>query len=100
MELSNDELIQRFSNLAAVDSPQQAGPIHLPSHAFTARNWNLCAVARVISDRVAIDTQFVEIMTRVWRMGPAGSITPIERNTYLIQFGSSEEMNTTLDKGS
>jgi Domain of unknown function (DUF4283) len=100
MDLSNDELIQRFSNLAAVDSPQQAGPIHLPSHAFTARNWNLCAVARVISDRVAIDTQFVEIMTRVWRMGPAGSITPIERNTYLIQFASTEEMQTTLDKGS
>jgi hypothetical protein len=49
------------------------------------------------SEKVAIDTTFVSTMIRTLGVNPATQIIPIARNTYLIEFVNTPNMNSVLD---
>jgi Domain of unknown function (DUF4283) len=99
MNLSNDELIAKFSSLNAGGTTGEADRLMMPPNALNTRNWSLCAVARVITDRMMMDTQFVDTMMRVWNLSPQSSIEAVAKATYLVQFSDTIEMYNVLDKG-
>lgn len=53
-------------------------------------------MARVITDRVVIDSHFIATMTKAWGVDPSTKVTQVARATYLIDFASSEEMGEVL----
>jgi Domain of unknown function (DUF4283) len=99
MDLNNEELIERFMTLNAHEKlpPQE---LMLANQAFTDRDWSKCMIAKVISDKIVLDTQFVTTMARVWDIGQEGTIVPIEKNTYLIQCVNACEVSKLITRGS
>jgi hypothetical protein len=55
MDLNNEELIERFMTLNAHEKlpPQE---LMLANQAFTDRDWSKCMIAKVISDKIVLDT--------------------------------------------
>jgi Domain of unknown function (DUF4283) len=91
MNISDEELVAQFA------SPQAGGlenteELELPSQAYTHINWEHCAVARVLSDKMIMDAPFKSTMARVWQLQPTSFIRPVARNTYIVQFSSMKEM--------
>jgi Domain of unknown function (DUF4283) len=99
MNLTDEELIRRFSTLRADGGQDEERQLVIPVTAVSKRNWNLCVVARVVTDRMMVDSQFIDTMMRVWNMGAQSSITVVAKATYLIQFTEVNEMCNVIDKG-
>jgi Domain of unknown function (DUF4283)/Zinc knuckle len=99
MNLSDDELIAQFSLLNAGGTTGEADRLMMPPNALNTRNWSLCVVVRVITDRMMMDTHFVDTIMRVWNLSPQSSIEAVAKATYLVQFSDTVVMHNVLNKG-
>jgi hypothetical protein len=65
MNISDEELVAQFASLQA-GGLENTEELELPSQAYTHINWEHCAVARVLSDKMIMDAPFKSTMARVW----------------------------------
>lgn len=85
----DEVLIRQFVGLHT--NELHAPKVHIPSHATTSTAWELCLLARVITDRTTMDQAFSSLMLRAWKVDPYTIIRPVSRNCYLIEFVTEEE---------
>lgn len=92
-----DELSSIFISLS--QTAQHNEPrIPLPQQITASRDWSLSCLARVITDRMNIDDNFIHQMINIWSVHPATRISPIARHTYLVDFVCEKEMYEVLQK--
>lgn len=97
MDKSDDEFIAQFAALVA--RSEQNNPVLLPGQAMQETKWELCAIARVVSERTTIPNQFSSTMKRAWAVHTDMTITSIAKNYYLVQFEKEQDINRVMHKG-
>lgn len=91
--IAEDEaLIQRFIGLHTGDS--SGSSLTVPTGATTTIDWKLSLLAKVISDRTAIESQFQVAMMKAWNADPNTVVSSISKNCFLIQFQDQQDLNT------
>lgn len=80
-----EEIASLFASIVPEASSQHAR-LAMPTHITASRDWSLSCLARVITDRVVFDDNFITQMIGIWGAHPGTRISPIARNTYLIDF--------------
>lgn len=68
-------------------------------HAASSTDWTLCVLAKVISDRVSMDSNFIRTMQRAWGVDPCTVIRPITKNCYLVELCSEKDKAKVLSGG-
>jgi hypothetical protein len=66
--------------------------MEMSAQVFSKRNWVLCVVALVVSDRGASNNHFISTMSKVWNLGKTSNIEAMARNTYLVEFTTAREI--------
>lgn len=92
-----DEIATLFSSIVPTTT-NSSRRIPLPQHITAARDWSLSCLARVITDRTVFDDNFTRMMMRDWQADPRTRISPIAKNTYLVDFATMKEMYEVLEK--
>lgn len=85
----DEALIQKFIGLHT-GSGQLS--ITLSSHAASATEWDLCLLAKVVTERTVLDQPFATYMPRLWNVDPTTSIRPVSKNCYLLEFKNRQDM--------
>lgn len=94
---SSDEISTLFSFIAP-DSASSSRRITIPHQITASRDWSLSCLARVMTDRTVFDDNFTNMMMRDWEANPRTRISPIAKNTYLVDFATAKEMYEVLEK--
>lgn len=98
MEQADEDLIKKFAGMRTAESAASK-IVTIPVQAAVSRQWELCLLARVCSDRLVFDTQFEQLMRKLWNVKPRASFTRLEKNFYLIELTSKLEIEFILNKG-
>ena len=69
MDISDEELIQKFVGLHTREENSTHTVIN-PQTAISTKNWDLCLLVRVYTDRLVFAAQFEKQMRRVWNLNP------------------------------
>lgn len=93
----DDEIASLLASIAPEASTQQSR-LAIPQHITASRDWSLSYLAHVMTDRVVFDDNFITHMLELWGPYLGTRISPIARNTYLIEFVSAREMYEVLRK--
>ncbi|KAF3330557.1 hypothetical protein FCM35_KLT03911 [Carex littledalei] len=97
MNQDDEEFIAQFANLSAGSSPQL--PISLADSEAQTRDCNICAMARVVSDRSVMEGGFTQTMMKAWGSHYNTEITTVARNIFLIQFVNAHELSRVMSRG-
>lgn len=93
----DEALIQRFIGLHTNDSSSPA--LKMPSGATSSTDWSRCLLSRIISNRVAIESQFQQAMMKAWDADPNTSFKSVAKNTFLLEFTDLLDLQTALNGG-
>lgn len=93
----DEALIQRFIDLHTNDSSSPV--LQMPSGATSSTDWSRCLLSRVISSRVAIESQFQQAMMKAWDADPNTSFKSVAKNTFLLEFTDLLDLQTALNGG-
>lgn len=88
-----DEIfIQKFLGLSTAD--RDGEEVVVPLNATTSTNWDLCLLARVVTDRVVLDRPFSKAMLQAWGADPSTTMKQVTKNHYLFEFTTVEDLNS------
>lgn len=85
--LANKNMVDELSNLYLALSRTIQN-----NRAPASRDWSLSCLARVITNRMVIDDNFIRQMLNLWSVTPGTRIAHITNRTYLINFVSQQDM--------
>lgn len=97
MDLSDEQFLAQFAALSSDEGSSQA--FHLPQSGVATREWGLCLLARIITDKTIIDHQFTGTMMKAWGVDPATDISILTRNVFLAQFTNRDDLERVLQRG-
>lgn len=97
MELSDEELIRKFAGLHT--ELGGGALVSIPDQAATSRDWSLCILAKVCTDRTVFDSQFERQTRKLWNVNPATSFKLLDRSLYLIECVNKEDQSRILTGG-
>lgn len=97
MELTDEQFVEQFAALSSGGESSQ--PIRLPQVGLANRQWNLCALLRVATDKSVIDHHFASTMMKAWGVDPATDISILARNMFLAQFTNREDLEKVMQRG-
>ncbi|XP_078165207.1 uncharacterized protein LOC144559913 [Carex rostrata] len=92
------ELIRKFAGMRTVDS-DYSPTINIPQQAIVSRDWDLCLLARVCTDRLVFDNQFEQFMRPIWDVTPGVSFTQVDKGLYLIELSNKNEVERISNGG-
>lgn len=98
MDQSDEELIRKFAGLQT-QSQQVGTAISIPNQAINSRNWDLCFLAKVHSDKIVFEAPFERQMRRAWGLNHTTTFTMIERGLYLLECDNEQERSKVLMDG-
>lgn len=98
MDPEDEALIRKFAGLQAGEQEEET-VVSIPLQATSARNWKLCLVVKVLTDRAVFDAQFERAMRRVWGLYPASVFKMVDRGFYLIECSTEGEYERILNEG-
>lgn len=95
---AEDELlIQKFIGLTTEDGEGQSTQI--PHSATSSTAWDMCLLARVVSDKTVVDAHFTDAMLKAWGADPNTVIRQVARNSYLIEFCTEDDLHKANHAG-
>lgn len=97
LDHTDEEFIKQFAALSSGQSSTQ--PLKLTHKEIENRNWNLTTMARVVSDRPTMDSNFASTMRRVWSVHPDTKITFLKKIVSLVQFVIKQDMEKVMQRG-
>lgn len=93
----DEALIQRFVGLS---TNEMMGPkVTVPQHATPSTDWELCLLARIISDHTTLDSSFQSTMIKAWNADPNTHFKPVMRNCYAVEFTNEEDLQLVMMGG-
>lgn len=95
--MEDEEFISQFANLSAGTGSVQ--PVDIPINTVTTRDWKLCALVRVVTDKTVTDPGFSTLMRRIWGVHTSTEISAITRNIFFTTFTSTAELERIMHKG-
>lgn len=98
MDPEDEALIWKFAGLHTGQQEAET-VVSIPLQATTVRNWKLCLVAKVLTDRSVFEAQFERSMRRLWGLYPATTFQMIERGFYLVECTTKAETERMLYEG-
>lgn len=98
MDQSDEDLIRKFADLQT-NSQAEGSTVVIPSKAFTSRNWGLCLLVKIVSDRAVFDAQFEKQMRRAWGAHPSTIFTVTDRSLYLVECENRGDYTRILNDG-
>lgn len=98
MDQSDEDLIRKFADLQT-ETNSSSSTISIPTQAINVRNWELCALVKVFSDRPVFDSQFERQMRRAWGVCPRTSFTMSGRGIYLVECENKKDFDRIISEG-
>lgn len=95
MELSDEDFIEHFAAL----SSESLELVDIPQQVTNQRVWELCTIATVITENQVNLYQFSPNMMRIWGVHPHTEISVLDKNLFLVQFVTEEELRRIFNKG-
>lgn len=74
-------------------------PVELPPSMVRTRDWAMCVLARVVTDKSVIEVNFQKIMLKAWEVDPETEITMVAKNIFLIHFVIENDLLHVLHRG-
>lgn len=93
----DEELIQHFIGLQTEDTQGEA--MIVPVSTTNTCDWGMCLLARVVSNRTAMDSPFQMAMKNAWNAHSDTLIRPVAKNCFLIKFCDAKDRLTALTRG-
>lgn len=90
MTEEDEALIQRFIGLQTNEVRRPR--VIIPTSASSNITWDLCIMAKVISDRSVLDAPFSAAMLLAWGADPATHFQSIAKNCFLVEFKNEEDL--------
>lgn len=91
---AEEAFIQKFVGLSTEEADEVI--VRIPQKATSSTNWELCLLARIITDKTVLDGPFESSMINAWKVDPATSMRQVSKNCYLFEFNSVEDLNSAL----
>lgn len=85
----DEAFIQQFVGLSTDDL--ESAVVAVPKKAISSTNWDLCLLARIVTDRIVLDGPFAKAMITAWEVDPATTVRQVIKNYYLFEFNSIED---------
>lgn len=98
MDPEDEALIRKFAGLQTGQQEEEA-VVYIPLQATSVRNWNLCLVAKVLTDRAVFEAQFERAMRRVWGLSPTSTLHMVDRGFYLVECSTDGEFQRIMNEG-
>lgn len=93
----DEALIEKFIGLST--QQQQGTIVSVPSHATSSSTWERCLLVKIITDRTVLEQPFFSAMLKAWGADPAKTITPVERNCFLLECTNETDLNKAIFGG-
>lgn len=71
----------------------------LPLDTVNTCDWNLCALAKVITNRNVMEGIFVKTMLKAWGVDPKTEISMIFKNTFVMHFITENDILHVMHRG-
>lgn len=97
MEMTDEELIKHFAGLDTQASTSTS--LIIPQTTGIEKQWNLCLLVKVCTNRIVFESQFKKFMRRAWNVKPPTVFRQSERGSYLVEFSTPEERTRVLNNG-
>lgn len=97
MDLTDEQIVEQFAALSSGGDSSQT--VHLPQNGLANKRWNLCALARTVTDKSTGDQQFASTIMSAWGVDPSTEISILKRNLFLVQFNNQEDLHRVMNKG-
>lgn len=98
MGLADEELIKKFAGMQTAE-PTAEETVTLPIEAMVCRQWELCLLVRVCTDRLVFDSQFEQQMRRLWNVNPQTVFSQIDKGLFLVELTTPKEVELIQNKG-
>lgn len=96
-QMTDEEFILQFANLSAGSC--SSSPVEIPAETVTERDWSVCALVRVVTDKPVIETYFSTLMKRVWGVHTTTEIRAVTHNIFFANFNTMAELERIMHKG-
>lgn len=93
----DEELIAKFIGLHTEEKNGKA--LSMPAASTSLVDWSLCLLARVVSDKTALEDPFQRAMRNAWSADPDTIFSTVAKNCFLIQFPTPEGLANAISKG-
>lgn len=78
LSIEDEALIRKF---IALQTEEQGGPIiQVPDYSATSTDWTKCLLARFITDRMVLETQFTQTMSKAWMVSKGIATKQVTKN--------------------